>query len=63
MAFVIQYLRDGAKVGESVWLTPIPPTHDYAQHSLALYEADTALILDEEGNEVAREKWHVRRGH
>jgi hypothetical protein len=55
MAFVIQYLRDDTKVGESNWLTPIPPTRELAQHGLLLHEADTAVILDEDGKELVRE--------
>lgn len=55
MAFTVEYHRGGKKVGEAQWLTPIPPTRDYAYQGLLLHGADSAVILDEEGTVLARE--------
>jgi hypothetical protein len=57
MAFLIEYLRGDKKVGEAAWPTPIPPTRDFARHSLILHQADTAIILDEDGRKLAVVGW------
>lgn len=58
MAFIIEYRRGNENVAEIHWPTPIPPTRDFAYQGLLRHDADSANILDDEGNVLAREtRW------
>ena len=53
MAFTIQYLSNGQEVGETPWLSDIPPTRDFAWQGIRRRKADTAIIRDEVGKQLA----------
>jgi hypothetical protein len=53
MAFTIQYLKNGAEIAETPWMSDVPPTRRFARKGIKLHEADTAIIRDEVGKHLA----------
>lgn len=63
MSFSITYLRHGKAIWESTWPVDLPPACHFVQYSLLVHEADTAIILDEDGKHLTierRQKTEVR---
>jgi len=55
MWYVIKYLRHGNEVWETVWPAAIPPSCQFVQFSLSLHAADTAIISDQDGEQLVME--------
>jgi hypothetical protein len=53
MGFTIKYLKGGAVLAESVWPTDVPPARAFATLGMKRRGADTAIIRDAFGRDVA----------
>ena len=61
MGFTIKYLKSGVVLAESVWPTEMPPPRAYTRLGMKRRGADTAIILDRFGSDVAVIKENLLR--
>lgn len=56
MIFSIMYLRHGKLVWDTNWTLDIPPSCRFVRNGLVINDADTAIVLDDDGHHLIVEE-------
>ena len=56
MGFSIKHLRNQKTVWHTQWTVDIPPSRHVIRYGLEVHNADTAIVLDDNGFELIVEK-------